>query len=122
MKSTIFPIDIETGEVVLGIQMTDEEDRKRRKFFAEKQYDKTIRRRDHLNLGEFYMTPCRKNQFEGLQPHDVARLVYLATFMDYDCVLKSGDNRLTVDDLPQLLEVSKKTFDRLWEKSKGGTS
>lgn len=119
MKSTIYAIDIETGEIPPGIQMTDEEDRKRRKFFAEKQYDKTIRRRDHLNLGEFYMTPCRKNQFEGLQPHDVARLVYLATFMDYDCVLKSGDNKLTVDDLPQLLEVSKKTFDRLWEKIQG---
>lgn len=119
MKSTIFPIDIETGEIPPGIQMTDEEDRARRKLFAKKQWDKTIRRKDHVSLGEFYMTPCRKNQFEGLQPHDVARLVYLATFMDYDCVLKLGDNRLAVDDLPQLLEVSQKTFDRLWEKIQG---
>lgn len=119
MKDTIFPIDITTGEYVQGIQMTDEEDRKRRKEYWEKQNDKTIRRKDHLNLGEFYMTPCHKNQFDGLQPHDVARLVYLATFMDYDYILKSRDTHLTVDDLPKLLEVSKKTFNRLWEKIQG---
>lgn len=119
MKNTVYPIDIATGEYVQGIQMTDEEDRKRLKKYWEKQNDKTIRRRDHLNLGEFYMTPCRKNQFAGLQPHDVARLVYLATFMDYDSVLKSRDTHLTVNDLPKLLEVSKKTFNRLWDKIQG---
>lgn len=116
MKSTVFPIDVETGEIVSGIQMTDEEDRKRRKLFAEKQGNRTIRRKDHLPLGEFYMTTCRKNQFEGLQSQDIARLVFLATFMDYDCALKNGDDYLTVDDLPQLLEVSQSTFDRLWGK------
>ena len=47
MKSTIYAIDVETGEIPPGIQMTDEEDRKRRKFFAKK----------------------------GLQPHDVARFL-----------------------------------------------
>lgn len=119
MKSTIFPIDVETGEIPPGIQMTDEEDRRRRKLFAEKQWDKTIRRKDHVLLGEFYMTTCRKNQFEGLQPQDVARLVFIATFMDYNCVLKNGDNYLTIDDLPDLLEVSKSTFDRLWDKIQG---
>lgn len=65
------------------------------------------------------MTTCRKNQFEGLQPQDVARLVFIATFMDYNCVLKNGDNYLTIDDLPDLLEVSKSTFDRLWDKIQG---
>lgn len=119
MKSTIFPIDVETGEIPPGIQMTDEEDRRRRKLFAEKQWNKTIRRKDHVPLGEFYMTTCRKNQFEGLQPQDVARLVFIATFMDYNCVLKNGDNYLTIDDLPDLLEVSKSTFDRLWDKIQG---
>lgn len=119
MKNTIYPIDIETGEIPQGIQMTDETDRARRKLFAKKQWDKTIRRKDHIPLGEFYMTPCRENQFEGLQPHDIARLVYLATFMDYDCILKYNGNHLTVDNLPQLLEVSQKTFDRLWEKIQG---
>lgn len=119
VKSTIFPIDVETGEVVPGIQMIDEDDRRRRKFYFAKQNDRTIRRRDHLSLGEFYMTSCHKNQFDGLKPQDVARLVYLATFMDYDCVLKDNDNHLTVDDLPKLLEVSPKTFERLWAKIKG---
>lgn len=119
MKRSILPIDIETGEVVPGIQMTDEADRARRKLFAEKQYDKTIRREDHLPLGEFYMAACRKNQFNGLQPQDVARLVFLATFMDYEGILKSGDNYLSIDDLPDLLEISKSTFDRLWVKIQG---
>lgn len=119
MKSTIYPIDIETGAVVPGIQMTDEEDRARRKLFAERQHEKIVRRKDHIPLGEFYMTTCRENQFEGLQPQDVARLVFLATFMDYDCVLKRCDTHLTVADLPQLLEVSPKTFDRLWKKIQG---
>lgn len=53
MKSTIYPIDIETGEVVPDIQMTDEEDRARRKLFAERQHDKTVRRKDHIPLGDF---------------------------------------------------------------------
>lgn len=44
MKRTIYPIDVETGEIVSGIQMTDEEDRARRKLFAERQHDKTVRR------------------------------------------------------------------------------
>lgn len=118
VKSSIYPIDIETGEVVPGIQMIDEEDRARRKLFAERQHDKTVRRKDHIPLGEFYMTTCRENQFEGLQPQDVARLVFLATFMNYDGVLTSGDKCLAVGDLPNLLEVSKSTFDRFWKKIK----
>lgn len=119
MKDTIYPIDISTGEYVQGIQMTDEKDRERIKRYWQKQNDRTIRRKDHLTLGEFYMTSCRNNQFNGLQPQDVARLVYLATFMDYDYVLKIRGTHLTVDDLPELLEVSKKTLDRLWHKIQG---
>lgn len=64
------------------------------------------------------MTTCRENQFEGLQPQDVARLVFLATYMNYDGVLTSGDKCLTIGDLPDLLEVSRSTFDRFWKKIK----
>lgn len=119
MKSTVFPVDMETGEIPPGVQMTDEADRARRKLFAEKHWCKTVRRKDHVSLGRFCLVTCRKDQFDGLQPQDIARLVFLATFMDYDRKLKNGDTCLTVNELPDLLEVSQSTFDRLWAKIQG---
>ena len=44
MKDTIYPIDIATGEYVQGIQMTDEEERKRRKKYWELRNAKELRR------------------------------------------------------------------------------
>ena len=54
MKDTIYPIDIATGEYVQGIQMTDEEERKRRKKYWELRNAKELRRIDHGPLGKFY--------------------------------------------------------------------
>ena len=51
MKDTIYPIDIATGEYVQGIQMTDEEERKRRKKYWELRNAKELRRIDHGPLG-----------------------------------------------------------------------
>lgn len=116
MKEMVFPIDITTGEIVPGIEMTDEEDRRRRKEYWERANAKVLRRKDHKPLGEFYMATCTENQFDGLQPQDIARLVYLASHMDYDCTLKDGYTPLKLSDLPRLLCVSKTTFDRLWAK------
>lgn len=119
MKSTILPIDVETGEVVLGIQMTDEEGRKRRKFYFDKQNDKEIRRKDHGPLGCFYLATCRSNQFDGLAPQEVTRLIFLASYMGFDGRLMLTERTpMTVSDLQEVLHLSKSTTCRFWQAVK----
>ena len=72
MKDTIYPIDIATGEYVQGIQMTDEEERKRRKKYWELRNAKELRRIDHGPLGKFYLSACRSecSMFPTLPQND----------------------------------------------------
>lgn len=110
MKDTIYPIDIATGEYVQGIQMTDEEERKRRKKYWELRNAKELRRIDHGPLGKFYLSACRSEQFEGLKPQDITRLIYLVSHLNYKSVLMLNERRkMTLTDLPAVLNVSDST-------------
>lgn len=120
MKDTIFPIDIATGEYVQGIQMTDEEDRKRRKEYWELRNAKVLRRIDHGPLGKFYLSACCSNQFEGLKPQDVTRLIFVASYLNYQSVLMMNERReMTLGDLPDVLNVSESTAKRFWNNVSG---
>jgi len=116
MKDTIYPIDIATGEYVQGIQMTDEEERKRRKKYWELRNAKELRRIDHGPLGKFYLSACRSEQFEGLKPQDITRLIYLVSHLNYKSVLMLNERRkMTLTDLPAVLNVSDSTAKRFWD-------
>ena len=120
MKNTILPIDITTGEVVSGITMQDAEDRIRSKEYWERQNAKELRRADHGPLGKFYMTTCRDEQFSRLSAQDTARLIYAASFLGYDGILKVNERQnMTISDLESALQLSKSTFNRFWAKVKG---
>lgn len=117
MKSTIIPVDIETGEVVAGITMHDKDDRRRAKEYWERQNARELRRADHGPLGKFFLSGCRDNQFAGLSPQDTARLIYTVSFMGYDSVLKRNErSKMKIADLEQTLNLSKSTFIRFWDK------
>lgn len=120
MKDTIYPIDIATGEYVQGIQMTDEEERKRRKKYWELRNAKELRRIDHGPLGKFYLSACRSEQFEGLKPQDITRLIYLVSHLNYKNVLMLNERRkMTLTDLPAVLNVSDSTAKRFWDNVSG---
>ena len=113
----ILPIDVSTGEVVPGITMQDEDDRKRAREYWEAQSTREARRRNHDPWSRFYMTTCREDQFSGLTPQDTARLIYAASFMGYDGILRRSERtKLTFADFESLMreQLSKSTFDRFW--------
>lgn len=120
MKSTIVPVDTETGEIAVGVTLQDEDDRRRAKEYWERHNAKKLRRANHGPLGKFFLSTCRGNQFDGLSPQDTARLIYIASFMGYDGVLMLNEHRsMKIEDLEQVLNLSKSTFLRLWNKVKG---
>lgn len=119
----IYPIDITTGEIVPGISMQDAEDRRRAKeFFAQqtkKQYARTIRDKDHKSLGNYVLTERKDNQFNELDPQDVARLVYLSAFLNLDNILVYRGKNIRPADFEKLLKVSPATAKRFWRNIKG---
>ena len=93
MKRSIVPLDVETGEVVTGITMIDAEGWKQIRERKEREMSRELRRMDHGPLGKFYLSACRTNQFEGLRPQDVTRLIYLASHLNYKSVLMVNERR-----------------------------
>ena len=124
MKKTIYPVDIETGEVVPGITMMDAEDRKRAKERyqgREEAENKRMWERELRDeLGYFYFVSSRDRR-EALSPQSVARLMFLGTFLRY------GDKRLYATertplqkkDLPSILKLKNKSFYRFWSEVQG---
>lgn len=120
MKPTIKAVDFDTGEIVPGIIMQDAEDRKRMKTFWELRNAKALRRIDHGPLGKFYLSACRLEQFEGLKPQDITRLIYLVSHINYRNVLAINERRkMTISDLPDVLNVSESTAKRFWDNVNG---
>ena len=112
MKSSIYPIDIETGEIVPGITMLDQEDRDRRKKYWDIQNNKDIRRRNHKPLGSFVMSTCRERQFSDLSTIDTTRLIFLCSYMGYDGLLiKNEHTPMKREDIPKIIGYSKSTTD-----------
>lgn len=117
MKRSIVPLDTETGEVVQGITMIDADGWQQILKRKVEREARELRRMDHGSLGKFYLSACRTNQFEGLRPQDVARLIFLASHLNYKSVLMLNERkRLALDDLPEVLGVSGATAKRFWDK------
>lgn len=120
MKHSIVPLDVETGEVVTGITMIDAEGWKQILERKERKASRELRRMDHGPLGKFYLSACRTNQFEGLRPQDVTRLIYLASHLNYKSVLMLNERKkMILSDLPEVLGVSEATTKRFWGKVSG---
>lgn len=121
MKRSIRAVDIETGEVMSGITMMDEDDRRRRKEFFEAQRATKMRRLAHKEWGGyFFFIECKEGQFSGLTPQDAARLVYIASFIGYDGALKINERKdMEVNDVKKLLKLSEATFNRFWKAVSG---
>lgn len=116
----VYPIDILTGELVCGITMQDAEDRKRAKGYWEAQRIKELRRMDHGPLGKFYLSACRSEQFEGLKPQDITRLIYLVSHLNYQNALMLHERKqMALADLPNVLSVSESTAKRFWSTVNG---
>ena len=119
----IYPIDITTGEIVPGISMQDAEDRKRAKIFADlrrqKSFEQFLRKQDHKALGSYILSERKANQFKELDPQDVARLVYLAAFLDLDNNLIYRGRYIRPNDFVKLLGVSEATAKRFWRNVRG---
>lgn len=74
-----------------------------------------LRRVNHGPLGKFYLSACRTDQFEGLNPQDITRLIFLASHLNYKSVLMLNERRkMTLNDLSEVLGVSDSTARRLW--------
>lgn len=120
MKPTIKAVDFDTGEVMDGITMQDAEGRRRAKEYWELQNAKALRRLDHGPLGRFYLSACCPEQFDGLRPQDVTRLIYLASYLNYQNIIMLNERaKMTIADFPDILNVSEATARRFWSAING---
>lgn len=76
----------------------------------------SIRRTMMDELGYFYFVLC-ENQFEGLTPETAARLILLCTYVNYDgCLMMTQRTPMKVNDLQDVLGLSKSTTYRFWKE------
>lgn len=71
-------------------------------------------------LGNFYFIPANEN-FEGLSPETVTRLIFLNTYLPFDDnrLMKTQRTQMKKSDLPEILNVSKSTVKRFWQEVNG---
>ena len=80
----------------------------------EKELKQKITRREQKPLGNFFFLNS-EHTYEGLAPQDMARLVYLATFIPYgERVLKRGNKKMRKEDLKKELGLPETTFFYFW--------
>lgn len=112
-------VDVATGEVLdevpYGTTVITPEQRKRN---AEK---KKEREEHELNRNrgkqERYIFIDMMCQFEGLKPSTATELIYLSTFADYDCILKTQKkNDIKRTNLWKILGVSERRALSFWKE------
>ena len=65
------------------------------------------------------MATCRERQFETIAPQDTARLVYLASYMDNDGILRKNKSTfIRHSDLSDLLQLSRTAVFHFWNAVK----
>ena len=82
---------------------------------------KRFRSENLAELGKFFFAACEENgenQFAGLSDATVARLVFLATFLQLDSerLFKTERTPLRLDDLPELMGMHRKTVNSFLEE------
>ena len=120
-------IDNRTGEAIDAVTVTmpavtkleTQQETEKKKRFADRDWRRRNRRADHISLGGVIMATCRENQFETLTPQDTARLVYLASYMDSDGVLKKKRTAaIKRSDLQEVLHLSRTATFHFWNAVK----
>lgn len=77
---------------------------------------KKLRRIKNDPLGNFYFVPSNE-QFVGLSPETVTRLIYINTFVGYDNKLMLTERTpMKRKDLAEVLNLSKSTISRFWRE------
>jgi hypothetical protein len=111
-----------TGEVLdaalyplpLGSKCYTPEDQKAYKERKEQEHAKRLQRAANSPLGHFYFVPTVE-QFKGISPASVVRLIYLNTFIKYDDhnrLMLSERTQMKREDLADVLKLSKPTICR----------
>ena len=116
-----FVINLKTGEVQDAINVTvatgtifytpeQQEAYKRRK---EHEALKQTRIKANKPLGDFFFTPSCE-QFKGISPETVTRLIYLNTFIGFEnnTLMQTARTSISRRDLPDILHISKATVTR----------
>ena len=89
------------------------------KFNKRKQAEKNrlLKRKANEPLGRFYFV--REQEFSGLSPETVIRLIYLNTFTNYDdaMLMRSERTPMRRKDLPKILGISAASVTRFWREA-----
>lgn len=83
----------------------------------EREAEQALRREALCPLGKFYFV-LSEEQFQGVSPESVTRLIFLNTFMDYrnNRLMLSERTPMKRKDLVSVLNVSKATVSRFWKE------
>lgn len=113
-------------ELPEGTKLTTPAEQERNKKFTELQDKKALRKLEYQEYGNFVWGKYQVSQpyIEQLSGATITRLMFLATYMDYDGALVSdnyggkGNARdyLTKNNVQKLLRLQDKTFTRFWSE------
>lgn len=131
-KDLVFRVDGETGEILSqfeigdGESLTSSEKLHKRKIFMEKKNDFENLKEVSDELGGFCFLYYKKSEIlykeEGISKSNISRLIYLATFIDYETNeivdYKSNGKKysLGLKDIKALLKLSEKTFNEFFKE------
>lgn len=102
--------------VPIGSRIFTPEQQEACKKRKEIETQQSIRRAMMDELGYFYFVLC-ENQFEGLAPETVTRLILLCTYLNYNhCLMLTQRTPMKIKDLQNILGVSKSTVSRFWNE------
>lgn len=111
--------DAVTGEKQIGVHVTTDELREKRRRYFEKANELDKKRKSYNDLSNFIFHIYRgTNCFTVLQPSAAARLMYLATFMSYKDGLLYSTQRTLMNKkiMMEALCLKRNTFDRFFDE------
>ena len=117
-------VNLRTGEAVPAkrltvpegsIVRTPDQQRFLKEYYAEKNEEAFTRRRTKGR--KFFFTAQQDDRFSDVAPAHMARLVYLATYLNYDGLLchYNADKPVTRAELPRLLCISKTPTEQFYK-------
>ena len=122
-KDLVFRIDGETGEIVSqfeigeGESLTSSEKLHKRKIFMEKKNEMECFNNQMGGFVKLFYVNEEILFQNVLEPQEVARFLYISTFIDYDNVLKNDKGEpLTKKTLWKLTFMRPSVFNQLYEK------
>lgn len=115
----ILAVDRETGEELDNVVILTREQIRERKAYAEHDAEKRRIKEENLELGHFIFNIYKTNKnLNNLKPQTAARLVYLATFLDYtnNRLMTSERKPMTKTDLKSVMNLKAGTFKNFYNE------